>query len=81
MQYAGCCLADAQHDALFPAAEYRLFPKTTDGRGGTALFEIGIGRESGSEKYSHRTESEVGGAHHEEVLMREETFSGPWREV
>lgn len=81
MMHAERGMADDEHAAVLSAVVHRLLPQTPDPGGGAALSYLKRRRGSGGQEYPHRAESAIGCPHYEEVLMREQTFSGPWLEV
>ena len=72
---------DDQRADVFTAAVGGEFSCAADGAGGKVLSGAGCQRGPGCQECTDRAEFAPGGACHEEVLMREQRFSGPWLEV
>ena len=69
-------MVDDAYAAVLAAIVHRFFPQAPDPGRGAALSFPERRRGSGGKEYPHRAESAPCGPHYEEVLMREETFSG-----
>lgn len=73
-------MAHPEFAPVLPSALHRLLPQATDGKRGAALSGAGEAGGPGSPEHPDRTKPAPGGAHHEEVLMREETSCGGQKE-
>ena len=74
-------MAGPKRPDVLPAAAIRQLSETFNCTRGAVLLRFsGPGRPDSSQ-YFDRAESAPGGPYYEEVLMREQIFSGPWSEV